>query len=158
MRRTKEEKRKGRWWLGTGFLSFNMAGHLYLYAATWHYFKVGSRHPRKAHSTKLSTFLNGLGSCLLRAFGRGLKPITWLHKKRPKTTFPYYFTSQNGLQDLCRLARLWFIDCVTQSIRIYFTKWALGPTFSLSTTRIGLFDPQSLIIGIGSCGPCLLLF
>ena len=33
-----------------------------------------------------------MGSCLLREFGLGLKPITWLHKKSPKTTFPYYFT------------------------------------------------------------------
>ena len=57
-----------------------------------------------------------------------------------------------------RRMSFWFIDCVTQSIRIYFTKWALGPTFSLSTTQIGLYDPQSLIIGTRSYGPYLLLF
>ena len=57
-----------------------------------------------------------------------------------------------------RRMSFWFTDCVTQSIRIYFTKWALGPTFSLSTTQIGLYDPQSLIIGTQSYSPYLLLF
>ena len=139
----RRRERVGGWWLGTGFLSFNMAGHLYDVSVCSYMtlFQGWVKASKKSPKYKLSTFLNGLGSCLLRAFGLGLKPITCFTKKKegPKPLFPITLLHKmdsmpSGPSLIHRLRHTVHKDLLHEMsfrayiLSIYYTYWTFWPT------------------------------